>query len=445
MKKLFILLMIAFMLTACSNTTNNQNEPTVTPTNDPLQVDERYIQMAKDYVDCLLNNNHDAFFNSFNYDEQMQSVLNEELYESIITGLKSLGAVKEILAPSTSSVNGYIVVAVPVIFEQMALNLNVVLTEDFKIAGFNMTEYVTENASLTAIGDEQEYPISASDTKTLNGSYISIKDNPSAPLVILVHGSGANDRDETIANNKPFRDIAYGLAKSGIASYRYDKRTFTYGEEFAKNVDATVYDETINDVRDIVAHFKKLDANRQIIILGHSLGAYLVPRIAQTVDADAYIMMAAPKGSLLELMAEQIDYLLSFASEEEIKTLNVLKDEIDKTKNLNAIDDKQAVLGAYKAYWEDLESYDALTLSENIKQAVLVLQGDEDYQVPLEHFEVWKKQHSDDANWTFINYAGLGHLFMPADLKVNPKNYYLNASHVDDKVIEDIVKFINGD
>ncbi len=47
------------------------------------------------------------------------------------------------------------------------------------------------------------------------------------PAVLLVAGSGPNDRDETIGPNKPFRDLAQGLAAADIASLRYDKRTHT--------------------------------------------------------------------------------------------------------------------------------------------------------------------------------------------------------------------------
>ena len=45
------------------------------------------------------------------------------------------------------------------------------------------------------------------------------------PVVIMVHGSGPNDKDETLGNTKLFKDLALGLAAKGIATYRYDKRT----------------------------------------------------------------------------------------------------------------------------------------------------------------------------------------------------------------------------
>lgn len=58
-----------------------------------------------------------------------------------------------------------------------------------------------------------------------------VKDGRKMPCVVLVHGSGPNDRDETVGPNKPFRDLAWGLARRGIAVIRYDKRTKVYGAD----------------------------------------------------------------------------------------------------------------------------------------------------------------------------------------------------------------------
>ena len=53
------------------------------------------------------------------------------------------------------------------------------------------------------------------------------------PAVVLVAGSGPQDRDETIGPNAPLRDLAWGLASNGIAVLRYDKRTKAHGTEMA--------------------------------------------------------------------------------------------------------------------------------------------------------------------------------------------------------------------
>src|SRR5690606_19348563 len=101
------------------------------------------------------------------------------------------------------------------------------------------------------------------------------------PAVVLVHGSGPQDRDETVGANRPFLDIARGLAAQGIAVLRYDKRTQARPQDFAAG-DYTVDDETTNDAITAVAALgaaEGIDPDR-IHVLGHSQGAMLAPRIA---------------------------------------------------------------------------------------------------------------------------------------------------------------------
>ena len=68
------------------------------------------------------------------------------------------------------------------------------------------------------------------------------------PAVILVHGSGSTDMDETVGSNKPFRDLAYGLAERGIAVLRYDKSSYTHPEAFT-GTEFTVDDEYTQTVK----------------------------------------------------------------------------------------------------------------------------------------------------------------------------------------------------
>ena len=71
------------------------------------------------------------------------------------------------------------------------------------------------------------------------------------PGVVLVHGSGANDRNEAIGGCYPFADLAHGLAQRGIASIRYDKRTYTYGNSYTEEeVNAmTAREEVLDDAQ----------------------------------------------------------------------------------------------------------------------------------------------------------------------------------------------------
>ena len=103
------------------------------------------------------------------------------------------------------------------------------------------------------------------------------------PAIVLVHGSGPSDRDETIMSLKPFKDLAEGLARKGIAVYRYDKRTYVYGKEMMGDCRITLMEETVEDAANAVrlaAGQEKIDPAK-VLVLGHSLGALAVPAMAQ--------------------------------------------------------------------------------------------------------------------------------------------------------------------
>ena len=87
--------------------------------------------------------------------------------------------------------------------------------------------------------------------------------------MVLVHGSGPNDRDETIGGSKLFRDLAEGLATRGIAVLRYDKRTKTYGQRVS-GLNFTIWDETVDDAVAAVALVRKLpEVDRgKVFVLG---------------------------------------------------------------------------------------------------------------------------------------------------------------------------------
>ena len=134
------------------------------------------------------------------------------------------------------------------------------------------------------------------------------------PAVVFVHGSGPNDRDETIGPNRLFRDLADSLAAAGIASLRYDKRTYVYRAETASISGGKLdYDvETVDDAVaaiDLLRRTAGIDPQR-IYVVGHSQGAMLAPRIAaRSGKAAGCVMLAAPARTLDVLLHEQLRHL----------------------------------------------------------------------------------------------------------------------------------------
>ena len=95
------------------------------------------------------------------------------------------------------------------------------------------------------------------------------------PAVVFVHGSGASNMDEKVGKLTPFKDLADGLAESGIASVRYDKRTFAHAFKLLREKDITVKTETIEDAilaTEMLKNDPRID-RENIFIIGHSMGA----------------------------------------------------------------------------------------------------------------------------------------------------------------------------
>lgn len=316
-------------------------------------------------------------------------------------------------------------------FKNMALDFDISFKED-KIVGFFLKQHQEVNAN--------DYKIK-SGTIDLKGTLLEAKN--STILIIFIHGSGPNDRDETIGPNKPFKDMAEAFQKEGIASYRFDKRTRSNPETFSN--ESTIEDEVVVDAVAIVNHFRSSEKfkNHKIILLGHSLGAFMMPKIANSVSFDKAIMMAGNARGLDELVLDQYVYLNSLnptkEGDEEVKNITEkVKFLRSKAFDLKATNE-QLPLGVSAKYWQSLLNYKPLVEVKKVSIPLLILNGERDYQVTMKEFNLWKKTLAKTTT-QFISYPKLNHLFIAGEGKPSPEEYSVKGE-VDKKVIQDIVTF----
>lgn len=275
------------------------------------------------------------------------------------------------------------------------------------------------------------------------------------PVVIMVHGSGPNDKDETLGNTKLFKDLALGLAAKGIATFRYDKRTKVYGGKSVDDIELLNLDEeVINDAKEAVELMSIQNGinKKEIYVLGHSLGGMCAPRIAtNNKKVKGIIMMAANARPLEVLVEEQLHYIFMLndtLSTEEEETLNnykastaILKDSV----RLALASPDELPLGLPTAYWVDLMHYNQVATAGKLNKKILLLQGARDYQVTIKDFTIWEnKLKKIWRNVQLILYPNLNHAFTESPEKSSPKDYEIRAN-VPNYVINNIAEWIKKD
>jgi dienelactone hydrolase len=260
------------------------------------------------------------------------------------------------------------------------------------------------------------------------------------PAIVLLAGSGPQDRDETIGPNHIFKDLAEGLSTRGIVVLRYDKRTYAYHTLDPQKV--TVEEEVIDDG---VAAVRLLRARREverdrIFVVGHSLGAMIAPEVAKKAWPVAGIVLLAPVGRKLPAVIVQQMRYLGQGSPEQLALIERQADEISAHKMPPA----QYWLGAPASYYYDLDARDEVALARSLDVPILILRGSRDYQVIDEDIRTWQNGLKGDAKVQVDTFPSLNHLFIAGAGKPGPAEYE-TPGHVDVAVIETIASFIaNG-
>lgn len=265
------------------------------------------------------------------------------------------------------------------------------------------------------------------------------------PAVVLVHGSGPQDRNVTIGPNRPFLEVARGLAAQGIAVLRYEKRTRARPQDFSG--DFTVDDEVTDDAvaaLALLASTPEIDA-RHLYVIGHSQGGMVAPRIASRSGKVAGVVLwSAPARSLLDLMPEQHRYIFNLdgqISPEEQAVLDRLDTQIAAARSDQPTDRATLPLGLPSHYWRSLEQVNPVADAKALSQPILVLHGGRDFQVIDTDWKLWSQALSGKA--TLHRYSQLNHLGIAGEGPSSLEEYR-HPGHVDATLINDVARWIKA-
>jgi dienelactone hydrolase len=392
------------------------------------------------------------------FDEAMNKALPgdalEKLWKQVV---KQVGALREVRGVRSEKIRTFDIVFVACHFEKANLDVKVVFNPEKQVTGLSFVSPkppVPPKTPPYARPDayaESEVVVVSGEYR-LPGTLTVPKGDGPFPAVVLIHGSGPNDRDETVGPNKPFRDLAWGLAAQGVAVLRFDKRTHAYGPKLVKEK-ITLKEEVLDDAVAAAAFLRKqakIDP-KKVFLLGHSLGAVAGPQVGgRDPDLAGLILLAGCTRPLEDVILDQVTYLLSLQppSEEGKKELEKLKKQVAKVKDPGLSPDtpgEELPLGGVPgAYWLSLRGYDPAATAARLSMPVLVLWGERDYQVTGDDFAGWKKALEGRPRARLKSYPKLNHLFMEGEGKAKPAEYMEKAGNVAAEVIDDVAAWIKG-
>lgn len=429
----------------------------VSTTDASVNLSDEAKQLTEDWTQAK----YSAIENAF--DAQMQSALPQsELLAIWNQWLAKDGAFQGIGQAQTQTLNNTSVVLITLNFQKGAVGLEWTFSSSGSVTGLHV---VTPPSSATWQRPSYDKASSfRSISLTVGKGFLKVPaelDVPNGkgpfPAVVFMPGSGPEDMNEQVSGGpeEPFRDLAVGLASNGIAVLRYDKPTFTNPKAFEGASHMNRITPAYSDVADAEAALRtllkqpKIDPS-EVFLLGHSLGGYIAPMVAQNVPKVAgLILMGAPTQSLADVLVPQERYLdqlkgpLTSTEKQQLAALQTQVNLANSAKLTVNTPANSLPEGLPAQYWLFYQHYNALKTAQSLRAPMLIMQGGRDYQVTPNNLTQWKNALKNHSNIHYRLFPALNHLFVSGTGKSTPNEYML-PGHVASNVIAGISGWLHA-
>ncbi len=448
-RKAFLALIIV-MLVICSFFNNpmtasaNSSETTAS-----VAADEATLKKCTaDYINQFINNNFDEFYQSATKKAQQQitaSVLKQGW--DMLIGIT--GKPGKVISSTYTQQDGVHIVSERLEGTLYDIIITITYLSDGHPDGIHITFAPKNPPKPQSTKKWKECPVTVGKNK-LPGMLTLPKGVKKPPVIIMIQGSGSSDMNESFGTtpNRMFEDIAHGLANQGVATLRYNKRTYQYPFVAEVTIEYEMLEDAASAVK-LLSKDTRIDTN-QIYLLGHSLGGMLAPKItADNPKIKGFISMAGTLRPLEDVIYDQdkaaADAETSLSEQQKSIYLEQVKADVNKVKNLDSCN-VSSLFNMPINYWKSLNAIDRIPLVKKLKVPMLIMQGAADFQVyPDKDFKLWKTTLKNHKNVTYRLYEGLSHMFMTNQISENgaPDITLYNApNHVDPSVINDIAIWV---
>ena len=405
------------------------------------------VETATEFVEKLGNERFEQAYGRIAPDAQAQVAVGE--LEQIWLGYTAVGGEFHEVAETAETVaSGFDAVDVTMAFERSKHELQVLVTDEFDVAGITFNDSYERPGCVDRDAITEQEATLESGECSLEGTvtFPTDADPDSVPSVVLVHDSGPADRNLGSVATRAFTDLAEGLATGGVATFRYDKRTYACPQEIEPE-DHTLDAAIVADALLAVDELRSVEAvdDDSVVVAGLGVGGLAVPRIVdRDGDLAGGVAMGAPARPFHDVVLAHLEHQATVGSHDWPAMTNTYEKqagEIDRVRD-GDYDEDDVLLDFSGAFWEGLAEYDALEAAREIDEPLYFLQGERDFQVSLEDdFGVWQSELDDRSETNFDSYDGLNHLFMPVEGPGVAFEYRVR-NNVDSQVVDDLTDWI---